>query len=756
MHVRSCVAVTVLAATCAFASNIAGTVRDAGGAAIPGAAVTLSAEGVVKHQAADPHGRFLFRDVNVVSATLTATAEGFSPATLDWQAGMASADFVLQVKPAAEQITVSATRVESKIEDTPSTVVVLGTQDLLTQASPTLDGTLRQVPGFALFRRSDSRTANPTSQGVSLRGMGASGSSRALVLEDGVPLNDPFGGWIYWSRVPKVAVERVEVGEGGLSDLYGGAALGGVVNVITRRPRDSFLTLEGYGANQLTGNGSGLGSLRRGKWVGTVLVDAFRTDGYIPVDPAERGSVDNTANSRHLHGALGLERLFSHGEAWLRGELFGEDRHNGTILEVNDSTIRQLSTGVQWDSATAGSFNLAAYGSTQNYHQTFASIGADRNSETLARVQHVPADQAGFSAQWSRALGKWNTIVAGADFRRVQGFSDDVVYAASQPSTWVDAGGVQRTIGIFGEDLIRAGGWTFILAGRVDTWNNVGASNRQGSFQAPGVATDTAFPDRSENAFSPRLSVMRQLRTGVAVTASGYRAFRPPTLNELYRTFRLGNVVTLANQDLRAERLTGGEAGLLLTPWMRRVSLRPVFFWADVARPVTNLTLSSTPALITRQRYNLGRTRSRGLEIEAEAQVTPRIAAGAGYQYAQATVVQSPVDPALIGLWVSQVPRHVVTMNVRAGDIHGFTFAADARRVGLQFDDDRNQFPLDPFFALNLYAARRMSRQVEIFAAVENATNERFTIGRTPVRTLGSPVLAQIGLRLTLGEPSGH
>ena len=746
----------LLGTVCASAATIEGTVRDAGGAAIAGANVTFNAAGTVKRQAADSHGKFRFADVNSFSGTLTASAEGFSPATQQWEAGQASADFTLQVKPAVEQITVSATRVASKIEDTPTTVVVLGPQDLQTQPSPTLDGTLRMVPGFALFRRSDSRTANPTSQGVSLRGVGASGSSRALVLEDGVPLNDPFGGWVYWSRVPKIALQRVEVGEGGLSDLYGGDAVGGVVNVITRRPRESYLTIESFGANQLTADGSGLGSLRLGKWAGTAVADGFRTDGYVPVDPAERGAVDSHANSRHQDGAVTVERLLPHGEAWVRGELFGEDRNNGTILEANDTTIRQLSAGAQWDSASAGSFTLTAYGGTQNYHQTFASIAADRNSETLARVQHVPANQAGVSAQWSRALGKSNTMVAGVDFRRVEGFSDDVVYALARPSTWVDAGGVQRTVGVFAEDLIRAGRWTFTLGARIDTWSNLAGLNRQGSFKTPGVATDTAFPDRNENAFSPRVSIMRQLHAGVAVTASAYRAFRPPTLNELYRTFRLGNVVTLANNNLRAERLTGGEAGLLLTPWMRRLSLRPVFFWDDVARPVTNLTLSSTPTLITRQRQNLGRARSRGLEIEAEAQLTPRLFAGAAYQYAQATVVQSPVDPALVGLWTAQVPRHAVTMNLRADNVHGFTFAADARRIGLQFDDDRNQFPLDPFFVLDLYAARRLVRQLEIFAAVENATNSRYTIGRTPVRTLGSPVLAQLGLRFTLGETAGQ
>ena len=108
----------------------------------------------------------------------------------------------------SETITVTATRTETRIGDTPASVVVLSREALQTTAAATTDDALRQVPGFTLFRRSGSRTANPTTQGVSLRGIGASGASRALVIDDGIPLNDPFGGWIYWGRVPRSAIER--------------------------------------------------------------------------------------------------------------------------------------------------------------------------------------------------------------------------------------------------------------------------------------------------------------------------------------------------------------------------------------------------------------------------------------------------------------------------------------------------------------------------------------------------------------------
>src|SRR3977135_1003911 len=139
--------------------------------------------------------------------------------------------------PVSDTIVVTATQTKTRVADTPASVVVIDSKTLATTAAATADDALRQVPGFTLFRRTGSRVANPTSQGVSLRGVGASGASRAVVLDDGVPLNDAFGGWVYWARVPRAALGRVEVLRGGGSDLYGSGGLGGVVQLF-RDDRD--------------------------------------------------------------------------------------------------------------------------------------------------------------------------------------------------------------------------------------------------------------------------------------------------------------------------------------------------------------------------------------------------------------------------------------------------------------------------------------------------------------------------------------
>jgi outer membrane receptor protein involved in Fe transport len=223
-------------------------------------------------------------------------------------------------------------------------------------------------------------------------------------------------------------------------------------------------------------------------------------------------------------------------------------------------------------------------------------------------------------------------------------------------------------------------------------------------------------------------------------------------LNELYRSFRVGNVLTLANDRLRAERLTGGEAGASVSAFNSKLNFRGTFFWSELTRPVANVTLSVTPALITRQRQNLGRTRSRGIELETEARVTSDVTISGGYQFVDATVLKFPANTSLEGLLIPQVPRHILTFQARYSNPRYATAAIQGRAVGAQFDDDQNQLRLGRYFTLDAFASRQLARGVEVFAAFENLLDQRYDIGRTPVRTIGPPLLARVGVKLVLGS----
>jgi outer membrane receptor protein involved in Fe transport len=586
----------------------------------------------------------------------------------------------------SETVTVTATRTETRVADTAASVVVLSKESLQQTAAPTLDDALRQVAGFTLFRRAGSRVANPTTQGVSLRGVGASGASRALVLDDGVPLNDPFGGWVYWGRVPSAALERVEVLRGGASDLYGTSAMGGVIQFIRRK--DAGVRAELSAGTQSTYTSS----IFAGSDSWSLAADLLNTDGYVLVRPEERGAVDVEANARHAS----FDATARRGTGFLRGSYYRESRDNGTPLQKNDTTLRQLAGGID---VLSGALALRAYASDQDYQQTFSAVAADRNSEHLTIDQRVPSRGAGVNAQWTRGLNERHVIVGGGDLRHAEGTSDEL-----RGTTHVAAGGAQRSGAVYVEDLFYASPDLSITAGlRGDVWRSDGGS--------------------SETRVNPRVSVLWR-----NVSASAYTAFRAPTLNELYRGFRAGNIDTLPNTELRAETLRGVELGA------RNGFGRATVFWTSITDTIANVTIGP----LTRQRQNLGRTRSVGLELDADRALGRNVRASAGLLFVDATVR----DGALAGKRLPQVPRMQVTSQLSWRNI-----AAQARWSAKQFDDDLNDLPLGSYLVIDLTASHALRHGVELTFAAENILDRDVEVSATPVIALGQPRAFRVGLR---------
>jgi len=652
-------------------------------------------------------------------------------------------------KPArlAEELTVTAAREDARVGDTPASVAILKNEALRVTASPFLDDALRQVVGFSLFRRTGSRTANPTSQGVSLRGLGASGASRALVLADGVPLNDPFGGWVYWSRLPRLEAERIEVLRGGAADLYGSGALGGVIQLVSLGVREGrALDAEVAAGERASFDGALTARGARGDWAGRFSAEGYTTDGYVPVAEESRGAVDSEAASRHLALDAAVERrAFGDGRAFLRLQGYGEDRENGTPLQTNDTRIGLGALGLDWGRPESGRTSLRLWGQTQLYHQTFSTIAPDRSREDLNRQQRVPADALGASAQWSRALGGRQRLLAGFEARRVSGTTDETAISRGIATTRVEAGGDDTGGALFVQDLLQAHPRLLATATlRLDAWWLRGASTVTTPL-ATGVSATTLHPDRSEQAVSPRLGVVFHARPGLTLTASGYGAFRAPTLNELYRSFRVGNALTLANPALERERLWGGEAGVLVTHGAH--TLRLTGFSAEVEDAVANVTVATAPGLITRQRQNVGRTRSRGFEAEADLRFGSRVFVTAGYAFTDAIVRSFPANPGLEGLEVPQVPRNQGTLQARyEGRLR---LGLQLRVTGDAWEDDLNELVLDAAAQLDLWAGYALTPSVMLFAAAENVTDAEIVAARTPVPSLAAPRQLRAGIRIS-------
>ena len=736
---------------------LSGQIFDRSGEAIAGARITVTDESNHPVEAiSDGDGRFTIMVGGTGTLRLEVVARGFSK-----RVEMVRRDSVavatplrIELEPGllADAVTVTPTRTEIRLIDAPSSVSALTRVEVVNSAAQTMDDLLRQVPGFSIFRRTSSIVANPTTQGVSLRGAGATGASRTLVLQDGIPLNDAFGGWVYWDRVPRQVVEQIEVVRGGGSDLYGSDALSGVINVISRRPVAPAIDIEGSLGNRRTRDFNFFAGRQWRRLQATISGEAFRTDGYYLIAPDRRGAADALAGSEHRVISTRLSYQQSDNTSlWIRGALFDEDRRNGTRQQYNDTATESLAIGGRTRTADGSDWNLSVFANQQRFHQSFTSVAAGRATEALTRLQFVPSRDAGFSLNWARTSFRRHTLVAGADLRGVRGTSDETIYTAGRASRFDSAGGRQRRAGLFAQDIISISTkWQLAASARIDQWRDSSAAAVQRALST-GVMTPRFFEPRSATAFSPRLSLLYRPTEGLTLRAATYRAFRAPTLNELYREFRVGDTLTRANEKLTAERLTGGEVG---AAWnlAGRTHLRLTGYWTETRDPIVNFTESITTSLITRQRRNLGRTRSSGLEAESEFRLTENWRLTAGYLFADATVRLAPQDPTLVGLLIPQVPRHQFTLQTTYSNPRYLTAAFQFRASGSQFDDDRNLFSLARFSVFDVNASRRLGRFVEIFVAVQNLFDQRYAVARTPIETLGMPRMVRGGLRFNLSQ----
>jgi outer membrane receptor protein involved in Fe transport len=723
-------------------ATLRGVVRDSTGAVVPAATVIVrpaaaastrsgaSTAGSERHTLTGPDGRFSVEAPAEGDLIVVVRAGGFAEQSTHITAGdRTGVDIVLSPAGLLEAVTVTGSP-SSIGAESPSAISVLTADTLAASPSAMLDDQLKSVPGFSLFRRTSSRVANPTTQGLTLRGLSASGASRGLVLVDGMPLNDPFGGWIYWDRIPQTALDRVEVVRGGSSDVYGADAVGGVIQILTATPTRASVRALGESGSRGTSRGSLSGGGSAGGWDGFLAGEWQKTDGYVLVSPDQAGPVDIAATSDYKtgYGTVGYQRGST--RATMHGNVFTEGRGNGTPLTNNDTNAREFggdASGV----AGPGSWLLHAYGGTETYNQSFSSIPATRKSESLTQSQHVPSRNAGGGGQWTMRIGPV-TWSAGGESRRVEGTTEQTAYTSNVPTGTTAKGGVQWTTGGFANASVAAGDSVTIVGSlRADRWTST-------------PTTDAGSPQQASEV-SPKAGVTWRLNPVVTLHAVATHAYRAPTLNELFRDFRAGSTLTSANDQLTPERLTSAEGGVGLT--LGKSAVRAVGFWNRLNNAVTNVTVSSTPSLITRQRRNAGTIRAAGLELEEEVKLGPRVSLTMAEVFTSSTFVFSQ-EPGLTGKRVSQVPKASASVDVRYDAPWGVTAVGQYRAIGSQFDDDLNTLTLGAASILDASVSKTLHRNLQLFVAVENAANTMYDVGRTPVLTVGLPRTVRAGVRV--------
>ena len=590
-----------------------------------------------------------------------------------------------------ETVVVTASRGEETIVDSVALVTALDSEDLSNSPGVLVDEVLNRVPGFGLFRRNTSFISHPTTTGVSLRGIGPSGASRTLVLWDGVPLNDPFGNWVYWNRMPTLFLDRIEVARGAASPLYGSSALGGTVQLLSRRPEPGLLRARGRFGSFGIQDAELLASHENEDVSVVGAARILNSEGYHRIRAAERGSVDQPAgvDFRSMVGRAAV------GPVHFSVNYYSEDRRNGTPIQINSSRLVMLEGGI-----TQENWDLRVFGQDSRLNSDFSRIIAGRDREIPTSQQMY--EYAGVGGVFTTQIGEG--LQAGADWVR---------------SSWGDNS--QNRLGGFVQKRLEITPALEVLAdGRLDLWQNAG----------------------TKASVNPRVGLRYHVLQSTTLRASAYRGFRAPSLNELYRPFRVGNVRVAANDQLGEESLYGMEGGLDFYP-TDRMLVRGNVYWNALRDTVGNVTLEVNDEGVFRQRQNIGRATARGVEAEVYVYPDTNTEFFAAYLFSDSTVDDT-------GLRLPQVPLH---QGVVGGAWHGpVSVRADLRFMSEQFEDDRNELPMAGFTSVGVHVSYPVNDRLHVFVAGENLLDAEIISARTPIETLGSPRAIHIGVDIDLSR----
>jgi len=635
-----------------------------------------------------------------------------------------------------------------------------------------LDEALATVPAVSLFRRTSSLGANPTTQGISLRAIAPSGAGRALVTLDGVPLNDPFGGWVLWSQTPPESLESLDIIRGAGAGPYGAGALTGVIALRERDHEGGVLdaSVDQDGGRRLAGSTT----LTRGRFALTGSILRDQSNGYTPVRGPGAGAADTpldlVATSAALRADIGLAEATA---LSLRASAYDEDRGSG-LANTRASARGQTysATLTRTPTAQRPGWRAQIWQRDSDLANTSAAVAPDRTTTVPANDQfatpatgrgiNLAVRQTGIDLYGGRLEWEVGTDARFSHGETRERFRFMTIAGMGQFTRDRLAGGRASVIGAYVEAGWTAGPWLVAGGLRLDQWENTGGQRREFD-RATGLSTlDETAPDRSGEVTSARFGVRRDLGAGVSVRAAAYSGFRPATLNELHRPFRVGNDLTEANATLEPETLRGVETGLT---WDReRTTLGVTVFWNRIEAAIVNVTIGAGPGVLTalpragfipaggvlRQRRNAGTIEATGLELNAEHRLD-RLSVVAALALTDADVDGGSDAPQLTGLRPAQAPRWSATAGIDWRLNDRLTLSARARHEGDRFDDDLNSRVLGAAFTLDGRVDLRLTGGVMIHAAAENLFDRDVEVSRTAdgIAGLGQPRTLRAGVSLT-------
>lgn len=655
--------------------------------------------------------------------------------------------------PLVDEVQVTAPRLAPSPADRAFAIVSLGLGVL--GEAPRLDDALRGEPGVALFRRTGSEVANPTIQGLSLRAIAPSGAGRALVTLDGAPQNDPFGGWVIWSALPPEGLAQAQIIKGAGAGPYGAGALTGVVALTGRDP--------GEGLSALDLSAGSRGTYRAAAAVGTAnllaVVSGSTTEGYVPVRGDRRGPVDEAAGLNQVSAAARLQGEVAGVRAAFRLDAFEERRGGGAVGIGSEASGGSATLSLaQPEASGSGGWRAQVWLRTSDLKNRFAAIDARRAvSRPAAEQLATPALGYGLNAAWRQETGAW-TWELGGDVRAAEGETQEFFRDLGAGFTRGRVAGGRTLVGgaygeatHVGERLLLTGGL------RVDGWSATEARRIERDLNGGAVVLNSSAPDASGITPTARLGGRLEVSERVHLRAAAYAGFRPPTLNELHRPFRVGNDITEANPTLEPERLYGLEAGI---GGGRDMVWTASLFFNRLEDPITNVTIGQGPRTfpiagfvpaggVLRQRQNAGAIEALGLEVSASGDLGPlqiRAAAVA----TRAEVDGGAVLPQLTGLRPAQTPEFAATLDLDWQVSAPLRVSTEIRHEGRRFEDDLNTRALAAATTVDLRIAWRLAADTEVYLAADNLLDAEIETARggDGLLTLGAPQTLRVGYRL--------
>lgn len=613
---------------------------------------------------------------------------------------------------------------------------------LTSEASGRIENILADVAGFQQFRRSDSRSSNPSAQGATLRALGGNASSRTLVLLDGVPQSDPFFGYIPFSAITPDRLSSIRVTRGGGNGAFGAGAVAGTIELNSAGRAD--LPDAALSAFYGSGNASEISAaLTKDLGAGFVSVSGRwdRGDGFYTAPRTTRQLTDvRAAYDSWSTGLRAVAPLADGVELQFRGLLFQDNRTlrfagADSSSEGQDASIRIISQG-SWQ------VDALAYVQARNFNNVVISATSFR--KTLDQ-RNTPSTGLGGKIEVRPPVGGDHQLRIGVDARLSEGELFEDVYSGVTGLVTArrNAGGNAATFGLFAQNDWTLGNLTLTGGIRADRWTIDNGFFAERTVNGA-VVRDDRFADRASWQSSARVGALYAPTDGVALRAAAYTGFRLPTLNELYRPFTVFPVATRANEALKVEKLRGIEAGLDIRP-TDGVSLGATLFYNKLDDAIANVTIGNN----LRQRDNVDAIIAKGVELTGEAQLGA-FSLSASYAFSDSKVRASGMASALNGLSPAQSPRHAANATVRWTPSAGAILSATARYVGAQFEDDLEANILPSALTFDGFAQIPLTRQIALTGRVENVLNEEVVTRKVGTSIdLGTPRIFWIGLKFS-------